>query len=48
VNHQFVLPPNPPIYGGTLLAEGARKLGYHPYPVAMAVHSRAVRRLRAL
>jgi choline dehydrogenase-like flavoprotein len=39
-DRQFTLPPNPPMYGSTVLAEGARKLGYHPYPVAMAVHSR--------
>src|SRR5947209_18529481 len=39
-DRQFVLPPNPTMYAGTLLAEGAKKSGYHPYPVAMAVHSR--------
>ena len=37
--HQFTMPPNPPMYGGTLLAEGARRLGYHAYPFPMAVHS---------
>ena len=38
---QFVMAPNPPIYGGSLLAEGARKLGYTAYPFPMAVNSRA-------
>jgi choline dehydrogenase-like flavoprotein len=38
--HQFVQSPNPPMYGGTLLAEGARRLGYHAYPFPMAVNSR--------
>jgi choline dehydrogenase-like flavoprotein len=36
-SRQFVQPPNPPMYAGKLLAEGARRLGYHaPFP--MAVH----------
>src|SRR5436309_10184967 len=30
--HQFPQPPNPPMYGGKLLAEGARRLGYTAYP----------------
>jgi choline dehydrogenase-like flavoprotein len=38
---QFPLPPNPPMYAGTLLAEGARRLGYHAYPFPMAVNSRS-------
>jgi choline dehydrogenase-like flavoprotein len=38
--HDFQLPPNPPMYGGMLLAEGARRLGNHMYPFPMAVHSR--------
>ena len=37
---QFPLPPGPQMYGGTLLAEGARSQGLHPYPVSMAVHSK--------
>src|SRR5438105_1959159 len=36
---QFVLPPNPPMYAGTLLAQGAASLGYQCYPFPMAVHS---------
>lgn len=39
-SHQFVLPPNPPMYAGKLLAEGARRMGYHAYPFPMAVNSR--------
>src|SRR5262249_10074965 len=38
--HQFPLPPNPPMLGGSRLAEGARRLGYEAYPFPMAVHSR--------
>ncbi len=38
--HQFAMAPNPPMYGGTLLAEGARRLGHHAYPFPMAVNSR--------
>jgi choline dehydrogenase-like flavoprotein len=37
--HQFPVPPNPPMYAGKLLAEGASKLGYSPYPFPMAVNS---------
>ncbi|HXQ45113.1 MAG TPA: GMC family oxidoreductase [Caulobacteraceae bacterium] len=37
---QFAMAPNPPIYGGLLLAEGARKLGYSAYPFPMAINSR--------
>ena len=37
--NQFVMPPNPPMYGGSLLAEGARRLGYEAYPFPMAVNS---------
>ena len=37
---QFAMAPNPPMYGGTLLAEGARKLGYSAYPFPMAINSR--------
>ena len=36
---QFVMPPNPPMYGGNLLAQGAATLGYHAYPFPMAVNS---------
>ncbi len=35
----FPMPPNPPMYGGSLLAEGARRLGYTAYPFPMAVNS---------
>jgi choline dehydrogenase-like flavoprotein len=38
--HQFPMPPNPPMYVGSLLAEGARSSGYHAYPFPMAVNSR--------
>ena len=38
---QFPLPPNPPMYAGQLLAEGAKQLGYTAYPFPMAVNSRA-------
>jgi choline dehydrogenase-like flavoprotein len=38
--HDFALPPNPPMYGGSLLAEGAKRLGYSAYPFPMAVSSR--------
>jgi choline dehydrogenase-like flavoprotein len=38
--HQFPMPPNPPMYAGTLFAEGARELGYTAYPFPMAVNSR--------
>ena len=38
---QFPMPPNPPMYGGSLIAEGAKQLGYHAYPFPMAVNSRA-------
>jgi choline dehydrogenase-like flavoprotein len=37
--HQFAMPPNPPMYGGTLLAEGARRTGHYAYPFPMAVNS---------
>jgi choline dehydrogenase-like flavoprotein len=37
--HQFPLPPNPPMYAGKLLAEGAAKLGYSAYPFPMAINS---------
>ncbi len=37
----FPMPPNPPMYGGSLLAEGARRLGYTAYPFPMAVNSTA-------
>ncbi len=38
-SRQFAMPPNPPIYAGTLLAEGARRCGYSAYPFPMAVNS---------
>ncbi len=37
----FAMPPNPPMYVGTLLAEGAATLGYSAYPFPMAVNSQA-------
>src|SRR5207245_1756361 len=37
----FPMPPNPPMYGGTLLAAGARRLGFTAYPFPMAVNSTA-------
>ena len=39
-SRQFPLPPNPPMYAGRLLAEGAASLGYQAYPFPMAVASR--------
>jgi choline dehydrogenase-like flavoprotein len=36
----FAMAPNPPMYGGSLLAKGAESLGYHPYPFPQAVNSR--------
>jgi choline dehydrogenase-like flavoprotein len=36
---QFPLPPNPPMYAGLLLAQGAASLGYTAYPFPMAVNS---------
>src|SRR5438270_2558558 len=39
-SHQCPLPPNPPMYAGNLLAQGAASLGYHAYPFPMAVASR--------
>jgi choline dehydrogenase-like flavoprotein len=35
----FTLSPNPPMYGGSLIAQGARALGYSAYPFPMAVNS---------
>lgn len=35
----FPMPPNPPMYGGRLLAEGARRLGFTAYPYPMAINS---------
>ena len=40
-SRQFVMPPNPPMYGGSLLAQGAQRLGYNAYPFPMAVNSQA-------
>jgi choline dehydrogenase-like flavoprotein len=45
--HQFPMPPNPPMYAGTLLAEGAHRRGHHAYPFPMAVHSVPHNGLRA-
>ena len=38
--HPFVMPPNPPMHSGLVLAEGAARLGYSAYPFPMAVNSR--------
>jgi choline dehydrogenase-like flavoprotein len=38
--HQFQLPPGDPMYGGALLAEGARRAGHHCYPYPQAIHSK--------
>jgi choline dehydrogenase-like flavoprotein len=40
-SRQFVMPPNPLMYAGKLLQEGAARLGYTAYPVAMAINSTA-------
>jgi choline dehydrogenase-like flavoprotein len=37
--HRFPQPPNPPMYAGSLLAQGAAAAGYTAYPFPMAVHS---------
>jgi choline dehydrogenase-like flavoprotein len=37
--HQFPVPPNPPMYAGKLLQQGAAQLGYTAYPFPMAVNS---------
>ncbi|HEY4938024.1 MAG TPA: GMC family oxidoreductase, partial [Actinomycetota bacterium] len=37
--HQFVMPPNPPMYAGSLFAQGAATAGYHAYPFPMAINS---------
>lgn len=39
-HHQFPMPPNPPMYAGTLLAQGAAAHGFTAYPFPMAVNSR--------
>lgn len=39
-SRQFVMPPNPTGYAASLLAEGARRLGYTAYPYPAAVNSR--------
>lgn len=36
----FVMPPNPVPYVSSLVGEGARRLGYQPYPQPAAVNSR--------
>jgi choline dehydrogenase-like flavoprotein len=38
-SNPFPMPPNPPMYAGKLIAEGARLLGHHAYPFPMAVNS---------
>jgi len=37
----FPMPPGAPMYGSTLLAEGARSRGMHPYPFTQAINSQA-------
>ncbi len=37
--HQFRQPPNPPMYAGRLLAEGAKATGNYLYPYPQGVHS---------
>ena len=39
----FPMPPGYPKYSSVLLADGARRLGYHPYPAPTAVNSVAYR-----
>ncbi|WP_232679034.1 GMC family oxidoreductase [Nocardioides sp. R-C-SC26] len=36
----FVMRPNPPSYAASLVADGARALGFEPYPFPAAVNSR--------
>ena len=38
-SRQFVMPPNPTGYAAQLLAEGARNLGFSPFPYPAAVNS---------
>jgi choline dehydrogenase-like flavoprotein len=38
-SRQFVMPPNPTMYAGSLLAQGAAAVGKTAYPVPMAVNS---------
>ncbi len=38
-SRQFVMPPNPTGYAAQLLAEGARRVGYSPFPYPAAVNS---------
>ncbi len=40
-SRQFVMPPNPTGYAAQLLAEGARNLGFSPFPYPAAVNSTA-------
>src|SRR3990170_1669082 len=39
----YAMPPGVPMYVSLLAAEGARKLGYHPFPYPTAVNSRPYR-----
>jgi gluconate 2-dehydrogenase alpha chain len=39
----YVMPPGVPMYTALLAAEGASKLGYHPFPYPTAVNSRPYR-----
>lgn len=38
-----VMPPGVPMYAGLVAADGARTLGYHPFPLPTAVNSRPYR-----
>lgn len=39
----YPMPPGAPMYVSLLAAEGARKLGYHPFPYPTAINSRPYR-----
>ena len=39
----YVMAPGVPMYCGLVASEGARKLGYHPFPLPTAVNSRPYR-----
>ncbi|HYC21939.1 MAG TPA: GMC family oxidoreductase [Candidatus Bathyarchaeia archaeon] len=39
----FPMPPGPPMYGATVLADGARKLGYTPHPFPSGMNSQVYR-----
>lgn len=39
----YPLPPGVPKYGSLVVAEGAKKLGYHPFPYPLGINSRPYR-----